>query len=362
MAPIDPENFDERDFDEVDHEPDESENGEPDGPLPAQRVGTPSVIVDDVHVKYRVFGGRKKSVATETGKIRALFNRSRRHVGASSGGHAVRGVSFAPHHGDAIGLVGMDGAGQSPLLRAVAGLMPVSSGDVYVSGSSALLGVNAALIKSLTGERNIMIGGLALGLKKAEVQERYDEIVEFAGLQDFVHLPMKAYSSGMAARLRFAISTAAVPDILMIDEALATGDSEFRARSKERIAEIREAAGTVFLVSHSDSTVRSMCDRALWLDDGRLVMDGPAEEVVDAYAKSRGPRRSAKKAPAKKKPRPEHPAEKAAADEAAGNGQEQPAKDAAVTQDAPEKTPNKPAAPDTSETSGANSAERDGTP
>src|SRR5690625_5622439 len=111
---------------------------------------------------------------------------------------------------------------------------------------------------------------------------------------------MKAYSSGMAARLRFAISTAAVPDILMIDEALATGDSEFRARSQERIAEIRQAAGTVFLVSHSDSTVRAMCDRALWLDEGRLVMDGPAEEVVDAYAKSRGPRRSTKKAPAKK--------------------------------------------------------------
>src|SRR5690625_4209980 len=175
----------------------------------------------------------------------------------------------------------------------------------------------------------------------------------------------------MAARLRFAISTAAVPDILMIDEALATGDAEFQARSKQRIAEIREAAGTVFLVSHSDSTVRAMCDRALWLDEGRLIMDGPAEQVVDAYAKSRTPRRSAKKSSGKKAPgekgaakeaRPkkapaEQPAEKAAADEAAGNGQEQPAKDAAVAQDAPEKTPNQPAAPDTSETSAANSAE-----
>lgn len=284
MAAIDPENFDERDFDEVDHEPDESENGEPDGPLPAQRVGTPSVIVDDVHVKYRVFGGRKKSVATETGKIRALFNRSRRHVGAISEVHAVRGVSFVAHHGESIGIVGMNGAGKSTLLRAVAGLMPVSSGDVYVSGSSALLGVNAALIKSLTGERNIMIGGLALGLTKAEVQERYDEIVEFAGLQDFVHLPMKAYSSGMAARLRFAISTAAVPDILMIDEALATGDAAFRARSQKRIEQIRERAGTVFLVSHSIRAVRNMCDRAIWLDQGKVVDDGPSEEVMDRYA------------------------------------------------------------------------------
>ncbi|HLR96039.1 MAG TPA: ABC transporter ATP-binding protein [Jiangellaceae bacterium] len=284
MAAIDPENFDERDFDEVDHEPDESENGEPDGPLPAQRVGTPSVIVDDVHVKYRVFGGRKKSVATDTGKIRAFFNRSRRHVGAISEVHAVRGVSFVAHHGESIGIVGMNGAGKSTLLRAVAGLMPVSSGDVYVSGSSALLGVNAALIKSLTGERNIMIGGLALGLTKAEVQERYDEIVEFAGLQDFVHLPMKAYSSGMAARLRFAISTAAVPDILMIDEALATGDASFRARSQKRIEQIRERAGTVFLVSHSIRAVRNMCDRAIWLDQGKVVDDGPSDEVMDRYA------------------------------------------------------------------------------
>src|SRR5690625_1811171 len=268
MAPIDPENFDERDFDEVDHEPDESENGEPEGPLPAQRIGTPSVIVDDVHVKYRVFGVRKKSVATETGKVRALFNRSRRHVGAISEVHAVRGVSFVAHHGESIGIVGMNGAGKSTLLRAVAGLMPVSSGDVYVSGSSALLGVNAALIKSLTGERNIMIGGLALGLTKAEVQERYDEIVEFAGLQDFVLLLLTSYSYGIDARLLFAISPATVTDILMLDEALVTGDAAFRARRHKRIVQFRERAGTVFLVFHSIRAVRTMFDRAIWLDQG----------------------------------------------------------------------------------------------
>ena len=283
MAATNPEDFDERDFDEIDHEPDES-SGEPDEPVEPHVLGSPSVIVDDVHVKYRVFGGRKKSVPGETGRVRALFNRSRRHVGAISEVHAVRGVSFVAHHGESIGIVGMNGAGKSTLLRAVAGLMPVSSGEVYVSGSSALLGVNAALIKSLTGERNIMIGGLALGLTKAQVEERFDEIVEFAGLQDFIHLPMKAYSSGMAARLRFAISTAAVPDILMIDEALATGDASFRARSQKRIEQIRGRAGTVFLVSHSIRAVRNMCDRAIWLDEGRVVDDGPSDEVMDRYA------------------------------------------------------------------------------
>lgn len=284
MAATNPEEFDERDFDEIDHEPDEPEGGEPDEPIEPRILGTPSVVVDDVHVKYRVFGGRKKSVASESGRVRSFFNRSRRHVGAISEVHAVRGVSFVAHHGESIGIVGMNGAGKSTLLRAVAGLMPVSSGDVYVSGTSALLGVNAALVKSLTGERNIMIGGLALGLTKKQVEERFDEIVEFAGLQDFIHLPMKAYSSGMAARLRFAISTAAVPDILMIDEALATGDASFRARSQKRIEQIRNSAGTVFLVSHSIRAVRNMCDRAIWLDQGQVIDDGPSDEVMDRYA------------------------------------------------------------------------------
>lgn len=284
MAATNPEDFDERDFDEIDHEPDEPEGGEPDEPIEPRILGTPSVVVDNVHVKYRVFGGRKKSVASESGRVRSFFNRSRRHVGAISEVHAVRGVSFVAHHGESIGIVGMNGAGKSTLLRAVAGLMPVSSGDVYVSGTSALLGVNAALVKSLTGERNIMIGGLALGLTKKQVEERFDEIVEFAGLQDFIHLPMKAYSSGMAARLRFAISTAAVPDILMIDEALATGDASFRARSQKRIEQIRNSAGTVFLVSHSIRAVRNMCDRAIWLDQGQVIDDGPSDEVMDRYA------------------------------------------------------------------------------
>ncbi|WP_159619801.1 ABC transporter ATP-binding protein [Ruania rhizosphaerae] len=282
MAATDPQNFDERDFDEVDHDLDEGldESGEHSAP---HLIGTPSVVVDDVHVKYRVFGGRRQSTA-EHGRFRAMFNRSRRHVGAVTEVHAVRGVSFTAHHGESIGIVGLNGAGKSTLLRAVAGLMPVSSGDVYVAGTSALLGVNAALVRSLTGERNIMIGGLALGLTKAQVEEKFDEIVEFAGIKDFVHLPMKAYSSGMAARLRFAISTAAIPDVLMIDEALATGDAAFRARSQERIEQIRDRAGTVFLVSHSMRAIRNTCDRAIWMDQGQVIDDGPTDEVMDRYA------------------------------------------------------------------------------
>lgn len=275
-------------FEEIDFEDDDDlDDGAPErAKQDADAERTPSVVVDDVHVRYRVFGGRKRASGPEMGRIRAMFNRSRRHVGAVTEVHAVRGVSFVAHHGESIGIIGRNGAGKSTLLRAIAGLMPTSSGAVYVAGTSSLLGVNAALVSSLTGERNVMIGGLALGLTPAQVRERFDDIVEFAGIGDFIDLPMKAYSSGMAARLRFAISTAAVPDVLMIDEALATGDAEFRERSAKKIEEIRGHAGTVFLVSHSMRSIERMCDRAIWIEQGQVVADGPAREITAEYRKA----------------------------------------------------------------------------
>lgn len=275
---------------EVDFEAavDDAANGEP--PAPAA-LGEPCLIVDNVHVKYRVFGGKRKAHAdTEPTFLRRVLRRTGDHFGPSTEIHAVRGVSFVARHGEAIGVVGQNGSGKSTLLRAIAGLLPLAGGAVYLSGQASLLGVNAALMQGLTGERNIMVGGLALGLSRQQVRERMDEIVEFSGIGDFVYQPMQSYSSGMGARLRFAISSAARPDILLIDEALSTGDAEFRARSKARIDEIREQAGTVFLVSHSLKAVQQMCSRVLWIHEGELRMDGPAEEVCKAYAKhTRGP-------------------------------------------------------------------------
>jgi teichoic acid transport system ATP-binding protein len=253
--------------------------------------GEPSLIVDNVHVKYRIFGGRR-SAAVDSGRsrLKQLLRRSGDHVGPAQEIHALHGITFIARHGESIGVVGRNGSGKSTMLRAIAGLLPLAEGSVYVSGQASLLGVNAALIKGLTGERNIMIGGLALGLKKHEVRDRMDEIVDFAGIGDFVYQPMDSYSSGMGARLRFAISSAARPDVLMIDEALATGDAEFRAKSKARIDEIREHAGTVFLVSHSLKAIQQMCTRALWIDEGRLKMDGPAHDVCVAYQKAITPK------------------------------------------------------------------------
>jgi teichoic acid transport system ATP-binding protein len=255
------------------------------GPAKAKPKGDPTMVVDQVHVSYRVFGGKRMGASTgyKRSLYRRVFDRASNAVGAVSEIHAVRGVSFVARQGESIGIIGRNGAGKSTLLRAIAGLMPYSQGAVYANGQCALLGVNAALLMPLTGERNIMLGGLALGLSRAQVRERFDAIVEFAGIGQFVHLPMNAYSSGMAARLRFAISTAKVPDILMIDEALSTGDAGFQRRSRDKIMEVQAQAGTVFLVSHSAKAIETMCERALWLEAGRLVMDGPAPQVLEAY-------------------------------------------------------------------------------
>jgi len=250
-----------------------------------KQLGPPSLVVDDLYITYRVFGGKRvgNGSGTPPNLLKRVLSRGRAHVGGLTQVEAVQGISFVARHGESIGIVGTNGSGKSTLMRAIAGLIPPTKGSVYVAGDPSLLGVNAVLMGSLTGERNIMIGALALGLSPDEVREKFDDIVEFSGIGDAVYLPMKAYSSGMSARLRFAISAAAVPDVLMIDEALATGDAAFRRKSKDRIDAIRDQAGTVFLVSHSLATVESICSRTLWINRGKLVMDGPSAEVCAAY-------------------------------------------------------------------------------
>ena len=266
----------------------------------------PAVIANHVDVSYRVFGAGRGKVVDEQTSLARLLNRGAEQVGVRVV-HAVKDVSFVAYQGESVGLIGRNGSGKSTLLRAVAGLIPPDGGDIYLNGKASLLGVNAVLMRQLSGARNVMIGGQALGLSKGQVREKFDEIVEFSGLGEFIDLPMSSYSSGMGARLRFAISTAAVPDILVVDEALGTGDADFRKRATERIAKIRDSAGTVFMVSHNDATIKKMCERALWMEQGHLIMDGPAGEVVEAYAAWVAERQAAAKKPAPKKPAPKKP-------------------------------------------------------
>ncbi|MGH8961585.1 MAG: ABC transporter ATP-binding protein [Jatrophihabitantaceae bacterium] len=255
----------------------QSTTSEPTPPAPETREQT--VVVDDVHLTYRIIGGARRGGAP------AAFRRIvlREAAPGQRSVHAVRGVSFTAYRGEAIGLIGPNGSGKSTLLRAVAGLMAPSQGVVWTRGQASLLGVSAAMMGAMSGEQNILLGCLAIGMTPAEIAEEYDSICEFAGIGEFVHLPMNTYSSGMGARLRFAIAAARTPDILLIDEALATGDAQFRRRSEDRILQLREEAGTVFLVSHGLGIIRESCTRAIWLEGGKVILDGDANDVVDAY-------------------------------------------------------------------------------
>jgi len=246
----------------------------------------PTIIVDNLRVAYKVYnsGGRRNRNAPAT--LWRLLKRER--MSNMRVVNAIRGVSFTTYRGESVGLIGRNGSGKSTLLRAIAGLLPPTSGAVYAEGQPSLLGVNAALLNDLSGERNVTLGCLAMGMTQDEADAAYDDIVDFSGLRDHIDLPMRTYSSGMQQRLRFAIAAAQSHDVLLIDEALATGDRDFRRRSEERIRQMRDQAGTVILVSHGLEVVRETCTRAIWLHGGKIRMDGSPKAVIRAYKRFEG--------------------------------------------------------------------------
>ena len=286
---------------------------------PPRAPVAPTVIADHLDVTYRVY-------ADSQPKLRKLFIGDRTHREYRSV-EAIKDLTFVAEPGEAIGIIGHNGSGKSTLLRAIAGLVPVTGGAVYARSIPVLLGVAAALEPDISGRRNIYLGGTALGISRDELDQRFDEIVDFAGLWEFIDLPLRAYSSGMRSRLQFAIATAVTPEILMVDEALSTGDGEFKDRSDARIREMIGEAGTVFLVSHSLKSITDVCTRVLWIDHGRLIADGDPLAVVGAYQshvdqlKAANQRRRKAKADAEAKAEAEaeaaeHAAEAGAASEA----------------------------------------------
>ena len=237
--------------------------------------GMEMIRAEHIHVRYRVYEDVKQTLRS----LVASAGRRRRFREV----HAITDVSFTGYAGEVIGVIGANGSGKTTLMRAIAGLLPVNEGAVYARATPMLLGVGAVLNKTLSGRKNIILGGLALGMTKQQILKREEEIIEFAGIGDAIDWPMKTYSSGMSARLQFAVSAAVRPEILIIDEALAVGDRDFKRKSAKRIEKLREQAGTVFLVSHGMGQIRQSCTRVLWLDEGRIRADGPPDEVVDAY-------------------------------------------------------------------------------
>lgn len=241
----------------------------------------PAVVIDDISMTYEVTTDEKQVARSKSFATRVAHR--------LAGGQptvqveALKNISLVVNHGESVGIIGRNGSGKSTLMKLINGRVPPTSGRIYASSKPTLLGVSAALVPDLSGEQNIMLGCLAMGLSTAEAREKYDEIVETSGLERSIHLPMRTYSAGMGSRLQFAISTAVDTEILLIDEALNTGDDQFKGRTKRKMDELRAKAGCVFLVSHSPSTIRQMCSRAIWLDDGELVTDGDPAYVTRWY-------------------------------------------------------------------------------
>ena len=202
--------------------------------------------------------------------------------------YALRNVSFALEKGDSLAVVGQNGAGKSTLLGLIAGLALPDTGSVEVRGRiAALLELGSGFHPDLSGRENVHLNASLLGLSSKQTATLFDSILEFSGVGDFIDEPLRTYSSGMVMRLAFSVGAAVDPDILLIDEVLAVGDSAFQAKCFERIREFRRAGKAMVCVSHSNSMLRDLCDRAIWLDHGELLMEGTVEDVLDAYSGTR---------------------------------------------------------------------------
>ena len=193
-------------------------------------------------------------------------------------------MSFKIYKGEKIGIIGFNGAGKSTLLKIISGVYTPDEGEVIINGNIApLLSLGAGFDKNYSGRENIFLNGAILGYDEEFLKSKYDEILEFSELGEFINLPVKNYSSGMLSKLGFSIATIVDPDILILDEVLGVGDINFKKKSKEKIKSLMESNTTVLLVSHSIKEIRNICDKAIWIDKGKVVDIGEVNSVCDKY-------------------------------------------------------------------------------
>jgi len=237
----------------------------------------PAVQVENVSVRYAMPGERFSTFKEYA--IRRLQGRVSRQAL-----WAVRNVSFAVGRGEVYGLIGRNGAGKSTLLKVIARVLRPTSGRVRIEGRVApLLEFGAGFHPELTGRENVFLNGALLGFTRRQMQEKLDRIVDFAELGAFIDAPLRTYSSGMAARLGFAVATDVDPEVLIVDEVLAVGDEAFQNKCEARMSGFRDRGATVLLVSHNVRTVSGLCSRAVWLEQGSVKAEGPAQAIVEEY-------------------------------------------------------------------------------
>ncbi len=235
----------------------------------------PVVRVSHLSKRFRLFHERNQSLKQSLLKFRRSTHEDF---------WALRNISFDVHQGETFGIIGHNGSGKSTLLKCLTKILEPDEGTVSVNGSiSALLELGAGFHPELSGKENVYLNAAILGVSRRQIHERFDEIVEFSGLEQFIDTPVKNYSSGMFVRLGFAVAVNVDPDVLIIDEVLAVGDADFQAKCGDKIADFRDRGKTIVLVTHGMSDVVRLCRRAAWIDHGNLRMIGAPQEITDAY-------------------------------------------------------------------------------
>jgi lipopolysaccharide transport system ATP-binding protein len=246
-------------------------------PLVASSARDTVVRLQDISVRYAVPQERIRS-------LKEYVIRRTQHRIHHREFWALRDVNIEVKQGEVLGIIGRNGAGKSTLLKVISRVMRPTQGNVWVRGRVApLLELGAGFHPELTGRENVLLNGTLLGYTRRQVQDRFDSIVDFAEIWDFIDAPLRTYSTGMTARLGFAVATAWVPDILILDEILSVGDAAFQMKSAERIQQMRGEGATVLMVSHNPEAIQTNCDQAVWIDQGRVVVAGTSDMVARQY-------------------------------------------------------------------------------
>jgi ABC-type polysaccharide/polyol phosphate transport system ATPase subunit len=240
-----------------------------------------AIRIEDLSISYKINVESKKTLKN------AIMRASKGERVRTRTVEAVKNLSLDIPHGSVVGIVGANGAGKSTLMRSIAGILPPTSGQITVNGRiSTLLALGVGFNKALSGRDNIILGGLAAGMSKAEIEGQTDAIAAFADLPEgFIDMPVRTYSNGMYSRVAFAVAVNMTPDILLLDEALSAGDAAFKEKSFNRMRKLCEEARTILIVSHALSSINELCDYSIWMHRGKMLASGEPENITEKYLK-----------------------------------------------------------------------------